>query len=170
MTRVDCWRLLGISPDSSAAEVRAGFAKRVRDVHPDRGGTGDGLTLSLLVEARDEALSLIASREDGGHGHADSSSFRSGRSDRHNGGGARERECAACGQVFPRHELVYERLARSPRARGGTDGGRVPLCLSCAAEVWDAREKRRLLGAAVAILAAGGAALILLLAYATGGA
>ena len=58
MPKVDCWCLLGVAPDASAEEVRAGFAKRVRDVHPDSGGTGDALTMRLLVEARDEALGL----------------------------------------------------------------------------------------------------------------
>jgi curved DNA-binding protein CbpA len=62
MPKVDCWRLLGVAPDASAEEVRAGFARRVRDVHPDSGGTGDALTMRLLVEARDEALELVGRR------------------------------------------------------------------------------------------------------------
>src|SRR5918911_1096178 len=66
MPKVDCWRLLGVAPEASAEEVRAGFAKRVRDVHPDSGGTGDALTMRLLVEARDEALGLAGRRASGG--------------------------------------------------------------------------------------------------------
>src|SRR3954465_14378216 len=62
MPRVDCWRLLEISPAASAADIRAAFARRVQDVHPDAGGTGDGLTMRLLLEARDEALARLESR------------------------------------------------------------------------------------------------------------
>ena len=64
MPRVDCWRLLGISPEAGPAEVRAAFARRARDAHPDGGGTGDGLTLRLLAEARDEALAFLRERTD----------------------------------------------------------------------------------------------------------
>ena len=64
VAKVDCWRLLGISSDAGPAEVRGAFARRARDVHPDSGGTGDGLTLRLLAEARDEALAYLGERND----------------------------------------------------------------------------------------------------------
>ena len=59
MPSVDCWSLLGIPRGASADEVKNAYARRVRDVHPDAGGTGDGLTLSLLKAARDEALGQV---------------------------------------------------------------------------------------------------------------
>ena len=45
MPKIDCWRLLGLPPGARADQVRAAFAQRARDVHPDGGGSGDGLTM-----------------------------------------------------------------------------------------------------------------------------
>ena len=103
MPKVDCWRLLGVAPDASAEEVRAGFAKRVRDVHPDSGGTGDALTMRLLVEARDEALGLAGRRAGGGPRQP----WDEGAGGERAAGG--EHRCHVCRQVFARDELAYRR-------------------------------------------------------------
>src|SRR5215203_2847400 len=63
MPSIDCWRLLGISSDASVEDVRTAFARRAKDVHPDSGGTGDGLTMSLLIDAREDALGRIELRD-----------------------------------------------------------------------------------------------------------
>ena len=47
-----------LASPAPADAVRAAFAKRARDVHPDSGGTGDGLTMTLLVDAREEVRLL----------------------------------------------------------------------------------------------------------------
>ena len=156
MPKVDCWRLLGVAPDASAEEVRAGFAKRVRDVHPDSGGTGDALTMRLLVEARDEALGLAGRRASGGTRRPRDE----GEGDERAAG--REQRCHVCRQVFARGELAYRRTAEGFWMRASER--RVPMCPACAAAVWDRREKAARLKAALLIVAAGALVLGLLFA------
>jgi hypothetical protein len=142
MQRVDCWRLLGVAPDASAAEVRAAYARRVRDAHPDSGGTGDGLTLRLLREARDEAVA----RSEGKRGEG-------------RGGGARregERQvCAVCRRAFPGAQLAPRRTR---------DGGHALVCFACRVEGEAKRARAVRLRAALAIL--GTAALLAVAAVA----
>ena len=147
MPKVDCWRLLGVAPDASAEEVRAGFARRVRDVHPDSGGTGDALTMRLLVEVRDEALGL-ASRRASGRAQRPWSEEEG---DERAAGG--EHRCHVCRQVFPRDELAYRRTVEGFWMRASKR--RVPMCPACAAAVWKRREKAARLKAALLIAAAG---------------
>ena|SRR5688572_13581875 len=130
MQRVDCWRLLGVAPDATAAEVRAAYARRVRDAHPDSGGTGDGLTLRLLREARDEAVA----RSEGRAGDAR--------------GEARDQVCAACRRRFPREQLAPRRVR----------GGQALLCFACRVEGEARRARAIRLRAALLIL--GTAALV----------
>lgn len=156
---IDCWRLLGVPRNAGAAEVRAAFAKRARDVHPDGGGTGDSLTMRLLVEARDEALRLAG----GGGGERTRSSSSSSASsssqgtarDRHarrrssrSSSGPRDR-CADCGGTFPRGQL-----SRRPARAGGVDAvlrfvsraapaaANVLVCRSCAERTGDVAGRR----------------------------
>ena len=150
MPKVDCWRLLGVAPDASAEEVRARFAKRVRDVHPDSGGTGDALTMRLLVEAHDEAL--------GRAGGGTRQPRDEGEGDERAAGG--EHRCHVCRQVFARDELAYRRTVEGFWMRASER--RVPMCPACAATVWDHREKAARLKAALLIVAAGTVVLILL--------
>jgi hypothetical protein len=154
MPKVDCWRLLGVAPDASAEEVRAGFAKRVRDVHPDSGGTGDALTMRLLVEARDEALELVGQR--GSRGTRRSHGEREG--DERAGDG--EQRCHVCARAFPQGELTYRRTIEGFWGRASK--GRVPMCPSCASRVWERRERTARLKAALLIIAAGAIVLGLL--------
>jgi hypothetical protein len=138
MPRVDCWRLLGISPDADAGEVRGAFARRVQDVHPDTGGTGDGLTMHLLVEARDEALALIGDQQ------ARESRSRSRKSDTSRSRPNRDEDlCYACSRPLPRdqlkHELVHRGFWRRPASV------MVVLCQACAARAEERRKNYRFL-------------------------
>lgn len=125
MRSVDCWRLLGVPPDATAAEVRAAYLRRVRDVHPDSGGSGDGLTLALLQEARDEAVAAIETRGRGrrrggarpaAHGRDDPTGL-----------------CQVCRCEFPRPQLVRSRIPRGFRGRPAD--GHVLMCFPCQVEV-----------------------------------
>ena len=154
MPRVDCWRLLGISPDAGAAEVRAAFARRARDVHPDGGGTGDGLTLRLLAEARDEALALLRERSE--HRHAEP------RLDGRGAAAARaapppdlasgeQLPCHGCGRPFPRERLEHRLQAGGLRGRAGSVVALV--CRACAARAEEKRKNRRFLAMAACLAA-----------------
>lgn len=134
MRSVDCWRLLGVPPDATAAEVRAAYLRRVRDVHPDSGGSGDGLTLSLLQEARDEAVAAIEGRG------RERRRRRAGPApvDREGSRGRRQAEagsqpCHVCRREFPRPQLAKSRIRRDFRGRPA--GGHVLLCLTCQVEI-----------------------------------
>ena len=47
------WRVLGVTPDATADEIRTAFRLRLRDVHPDVAGVG-------IVDANDATRSLLA--------------------------------------------------------------------------------------------------------------
>jgi curved DNA-binding protein CbpA len=145
MPRVDCWRLLGISPDAGAAEVRAAFARRARDVHPDGGGTGDGLTLRLLAEARDEALALLRERAE--RRDPDPRPPDLGREP----SGGEGLPCHGCGRPFPRERLEHRLLAGGLRGRAGSSVALV--CRACAVRAEDKRRNRRFLALAAALAA-----------------
>jgi hypothetical protein len=134
MADIDCWRLLGISPPATADEVRTAFAKRARDVHPDSGGTGDSLTMSLLVDAREEAL---AQATDGGR------SSRRADTGRAAGTGSPSGTCHVCRQAFPPGRLYENRIYRG--FRGRSKAGRVLMCIACACQIEAdyAQRKRR---------------------------
>ena len=128
-----------MSPNVTAAEVRAAYLRRVRDVHPDAGGTGDGLTMRLLTEARDEALEQLEARAP--NPRLDNSSATSpparrkarqqyGRKDSSKPTG---RPCNICQQQFPREQLSFKRLPRGFRGRRQT--GEVLVCSGCSPEV-----------------------------------
>ena len=51
MTEAEAWRILGLAPGASLAEVRAAHGRLIRRVHPDLGGTS-GLA-ALINAARD---------------------------------------------------------------------------------------------------------------------
>ena len=152
MPRVDCWRLLGISPEAGPAEVRAAFARRARDVHPDGGGTGDGLTLRLLAEARDEALAYL--RERNGHpsgsqpGRGDPTAETDAGRDQVDGDDV---ECHRCGRLFPRERLKHELVTGGLRGRAGSTMALV--CRACAAQVEERRKNRRFIALAVSMAA-----------------
>jgi curved DNA-binding protein CbpA len=146
MPRVDCWRLLGISPDAGAAEVRAAFARRARDVHPDGGGTGDGLTLRLLAEARDEALALLRERAE--RRHPDPRPPDPGREP----SGGEGLPCHGCGRPFPRERLEH-RLLAGGLLRGRAGSAVALVCRACAARAEEKRRNRRFLALAAALAA-----------------
>jgi hypothetical protein len=156
MPRVDCWRLLGISPEAGAAEVRAAFARRARDVHPDGGGTGDGLTLRLLAEARDEALALLRERTErrhpasrpGGRGAAPTPAPPDPGHEPSSGEGL---PCHGCGRPFPRERLEHRLLAGGLRGRAGSTVALV--CRACAARAEEKRKNRRFLALAACLAA-----------------
>jgi hypothetical protein len=127
MADIDCWRLLGISPPATADEVRAAFAKRARDVHPDSGGTGDSLTMSLLVDAREEAL---AQAKEGGRS---SRRAETGRAAGTAGSGPPSGTCHVCRQTFPPNRLYENRIYRG--FRGRPKAGRVLMCIACACQI-----------------------------------
>jgi curved DNA-binding protein CbpA len=54
---------LGVPWDADAAAVRAGFARRMRAVHPDTAGevATDASAVAALIGARDLALARLAS-------------------------------------------------------------------------------------------------------------
>jgi curved DNA-binding protein CbpA len=145
MPRVDCWRLLGISPEAGASEVRAAFARRARDVHPDGGGTGDGLTLRLLAEARDEALAVLRERTE--RRHPDPRSPDLG----HEPAGGERLPCHGCGRPFPRERLEHRLLAGGLRGRAGSAVALV--CRACAARAEEKRKNRRFLALAACLAA-----------------
>jgi hypothetical protein len=160
MPRVDCWRLLGISPEAGPAEVRAAFARRARDAHPDGGGTGDGLTLRLLAEARDEALAFLRERTDGRHpasrppGRDTIAATYPADASRGQADGG-EIACHGCGRLFPRERLEHQLLAGGLRGRAGST--MALMCRACAARAEERHRNRRF-----AALAACMAALFLL--------
>ena len=55
---------LGVSWDADAAEVRAGFARQMRAIHPDTSGGqgGDPTEVAALIEARDLVLARLVAR------------------------------------------------------------------------------------------------------------
>jgi hypothetical protein len=131
MPRIDCWRLLELRPGASADQVRAAFARRARDVHPDGGGSGDGLTMRLLVEARDEALEL-ASRPHAGGG----SSSRAA-------AGPPPQRCFACGREVPRERPQAPSRLAGLRLRFGPK--KAPVCAACARQrkAYDPEQRNR---------------------------
>ena len=48
------------SGDLTAAEIQAAYRSKVRKLHPDQGGSGDGDTMAALQEARDRLLAAQA--------------------------------------------------------------------------------------------------------------
>lgn len=62
MPKGDCWERLRVDAGASAAEVRAAYRRRVRELHPDHGGGGDGAVMRALQDARAEALAAIGRR------------------------------------------------------------------------------------------------------------
>src|SRR4051812_36044648 len=156
MPRVDHWRLLGISPAASAEDVRAAFARRVQDVHPDTGGTGDGLTMRLLVDARDEALAHLgdrgaprragsrsgqdtASRAPSTHGRAHPDPKLSGY------------PCSACGRHVPHDQLKHDLAGRAFWRRKSSM--MVLLCPPCHAKAEERHKNARFLFRATSIAA-----------------
>jgi hypothetical protein len=154
--KVDCWRLLGISPEAGAAEVRSAFARRARDAHPDGGGTGDGLTLRLLAEARDEALAYLRERTED-HPPASQTGGRGAKAATYPPDADRDQAnvddtaCHGCGRLFPRERLEYRLLTRSLRGRAGSTMALV--CRACAAKAEERRKNRRFIALAVCMAA-----------------
>jgi hypothetical protein len=130
---VDCWSLLGIPRGTSADEVKNAYARRVRDVHPDAGGTGDGLTLSLLKAARDEALSQV-----GRYDVVPPMPTRSARPPKQPK--VRGRPCNVCGQRMPRGQLDFYRIHAG--FNGRPKSSVVLVCASCTHVVAADQEKR----------------------------
>lgn len=54
MTEAEARAILGVGADASAAEIQSAYARLMRSVHPDKGGT-DGLAAQLNA-ARDRLL------------------------------------------------------------------------------------------------------------------
>jgi hypothetical protein len=131
MPKIDCWRLLGLSPGARADQVRAAFAQRARDVHPDGGGSGDGLTMRLLVEARDEALEL-ASRPHAGE-----------RPRPRAAAGPPPQHCFACGREVPRERPQAPSRLAGLRLRFGPR--KAPICAACARvrKAYDPEQRNR---------------------------
>ena len=139
MASIDCWQLLGISPDVNAGEVRAAFAKRVRDVHPDSGGTGDSLTMRLLVDARDEALEQIELRGRTGHGFTSSAwqhqhtrrgdPYWDQQQKKDQQTRFRRHLCHVCQKMFLRDQLDYGRIFKG--FQGRQNSGNFLMCQYC---------------------------------------
>jgi hypothetical protein len=131
MPRIDCWRLLGLPPGASADQVRTAFAQRARDVHPDGGGSGDGLTMRLLVEARDEALEL-ASRPHAGGGSPSRATA-----------GPPPQRCFARGREVPRERPQAPSRLAGLRLRFGPK--KAPICAACARQrkAYDPEQRNR---------------------------
>jgi hypothetical protein len=53
-----CLRILGLTPPSTEAEVRAAYRRKARELHPDVGG--DAAAFVLLNAAYEEALALVS--------------------------------------------------------------------------------------------------------------
>jgi len=122
MPSVDCWSLLGIPCGASADEVKQAYARRVRDVHPDSGGTGDGLTMSLLKAARDEALGQA--RQQGMAFSRPPKPVRAQKTPK-----VRMHSCNVCGQSIPRDQLGYFRIHSG--FHGRPKSTQVLVCASC---------------------------------------
>ena len=133
MPSVDCWSLLGIPRGASADEVKSAYARRVRDAHPDAGGTGDGLTMSLLKAARDEALGPVEQYE-----VALSKPRRAARAPKQPKVGWRT--CNVCGQRVPREQLDFYRIHAG--FNGRPKSANVLVCASCTHVVAADRERR----------------------------
>jgi molecular chaperone DnaJ len=56
--------VLGVQPDASEAQIRSAFAAKIKEVHPDHGGSGDPEVFSRLSKARADALAALSSRRD----------------------------------------------------------------------------------------------------------
>lgn len=61
MRLAEAYRLLGLTPGASAAEIRAAWRRRMAEAHPDRGGSS-GLAARLNA-ARDCALAALKERQ-----------------------------------------------------------------------------------------------------------
>ena len=156
VAKVDCWRLLGISSDAGPAEVRGAFARRARDVHPDSGGTGDGLTLRLLAEARDEALAYLGERNDdirptSQRGERGSTSATYPPDEGHDAENGDEIACHACGRFFPRERLEHQLLAGGIRGRAASTMALV--CRACSMRAEERRKNRRFIALMVCMAA-----------------
>jgi hypothetical protein len=53
MTEAEAYRILGLAPGASLAEVRAAYGRLIRRVHPDLGGSSE---LAALINAAKEVL------------------------------------------------------------------------------------------------------------------
>jgi hypothetical protein len=53
MTEAEAYRILGLAPGASLAEVRAAYGRLIRRVHPDLGGSSE---LAALLNAAKEVL------------------------------------------------------------------------------------------------------------------
>lgn len=157
MAEIDCWRLLGISPPVTADEVRAAFARRAREVHPDSGGSGDSLTMSLLVDARDEALARVAGNDGAAR---DRPQQRSRRAEATSAAGLGT--CYVCQQRFPPGRLYDNRIYRG--FRGRDSDGTVLMCITCACEIEAEYGRRRRLGAVYGIVAVAATAALAVIA------
>jgi hypothetical protein len=152
--KVDCWRLLGISTDAGPAEVRAAFARRARDVHPDSGGTGDGLTLRLLAEARDEALAYLGEqtgeRPPNSPGQRWDAKSKADPPDHGDGPAKGEGiACHGCGRLFPPERLEHQLVGGGIRGRAGSSMALV--CRACAVRAEERRKNRRFIALAVCL-------------------
>ncbi len=138
MARIDCWRLLGVSADADADAVRAAFTRRARDVHPDGGGTGDSLTMRLLVEARDEALLLVAGRSRTSSARGERPRPRPQAS-----AGVPPLRCYSCGREVPRERQTKRSRWGGLRLR--LKGKKAPICAACAKQrrAYDPEQRNR---------------------------
>jgi hypothetical protein len=69
MAARDPFEVLSLPRNASVAEVAAARRRLARSLHPDRGG--DASAMQEVNRAADEALGLIATRSDAGHGWPD---------------------------------------------------------------------------------------------------
>jgi predicted nucleic acid-binding Zn ribbon protein len=141
---VDCWSLLGIPRGASADEIKNAYARRVRDVHPDAGGTGDGLTMSLLKAARDEALGQAGHRQP-----VLPESTRGYRAPKASKPGGRP--CYVCGQKMPRDQLYFYRIHAS--FYGRPKAAKALVCAPCTHIVEADRKKQEFRNLVTGILA-----------------
>lgn len=58
--RPPCFEELGVAPDATRDEVLAAYRRRVKEVHPDRGG--DRRRFDRLQRRLEEALALVDAR------------------------------------------------------------------------------------------------------------
>jgi hypothetical protein len=121
-------------------------------VHPDTGGTGDGLTLRLLAEARDEALAYLGAQADDDSSKSPDHGWdaRPKADPPNQGDGPGKGEgiaCHGCGRIFSLERLEHQLVGGGIRGLAGSS--MAPVCRACAMRAEERRKNRRFIAVAV---------------------